>query len=274
MYKKLIALADQLDAKNLHNEASIIDTILREAYFRPTDSVGGTPVVFQDGQYEKIKDKEDYQPLPWEAREEELKRQLAKQPLDRLRDLFEGVKSFVLGGAELRKFTFAAGQEVVENDAQLKMITTLLEEGKIEEVIKTLASLPKSIGQFILNLIKDVAKTKMPSKTEASLSLKANPTEDQPLRVNVKTDGRGGITLANEGEPTQVYLMIAKMIPPGNQLLLDPNVKTPSAATNDNLKAYFDFNDTNSSTYELVKPAQMKWDGKQGVVESKGVINF
>lgn len=260
MYKKLIALADQLDAKNLHDEASIIDTILREAYFKATDSDGGVPVVFQDGQYEKIKDKESFEPLPWEAREEELKKQLAKQPLDKLKDLFEGIKKLILGGVELRKFTFAAGQEVTENDAQLKMITTLLEEGKTEEIINILTSLPKSIGQFILNLIKDVAKTKM--------------SINQPLRVSVKIDGRGGITLANEGEPTQVYLMVAKMIPPGNQLFLDPDIKTPSAITNNNLKAYFDFNDSNSLTYEIIKPAQMKWDGKQGVVESKGVINF
>ena len=95
MYKKLIALADQLDAKNLPAEAGIIDSILQEAYYRATDSAGGVPVVLQDGQYVKEKNKEDFQPLPWEEREEELKKQLAKQPLDKLKDLYEAIKKTV-----------------------------------------------------------------------------------------------------------------------------------------------------------------------------------
>ena len=269
MYKKLIALADQLDAKNLPAEAGIIDSILQEAYYRATDSAGGVPVVLQDGQYVKEKNKEDFQPLPWEEREEELKKQLAKQPLDKLKDLYEAIKKTVLGGVDSNKrFTFAAGQELMEYEPRLKLITTLLEEGKIEEVLKTLIRLPKNVGQFVLELIKNVATRK------ASLSKKADPTDNQPIRVDVVVNGLGGIVLAGEGEPSPVYLMVAKMIPPGNQLFPNPDIKTPSAATNDNLKAYFDFVDTKGLTYELVKPAQMKWDGKEGTVETKGLVNY
>ena len=178
MYKKLIALADQLDAKNLPAEAGIIDSILQEACYRATDSAGGVPVVLQDGQYVKEKNKEDFQPLPWEEREEELKKQLAKQPLDKLKDLYEAIKKTVLGGVDSNKrFTFAAGQELMEYEPQLKLITTLLEEGKIEEVLKTLIRLPKNVGQFVLELIKNVATRK------ASLSKKADPTDNQPIRV-------------------------------------------------------------------------------------------
>lgn len=271
MYKKLIALADQLDAKNLHTEASVIDTILQEAYYRATDSAGGVPVVFQDGGYVKEKTKEDFQPLPWEAREEELKKQLAKQPLDKLKDLYESIKTVILGGVDnSKKFTFAAGQELMEYEPELRLIGSLLEEGKIEEVFKTIIKLPKVVGRFISELIKEIAT----KKAKADLSVKANPTDDQPLRVNVVPNSFGEIVLASEGESSPVYLMVAKMIPPGNQLLIDPSIKTPSIAINDNLKAYFDFVDTNSSTYDLVKPAQMKWDGRQGTVETKGIIKF
>ena len=164
MYKKLIALADQLDAKNLHTEASIIDSILQEAYYRATDSAGGVPVVLQDGEYVKDKSKEEFEPLPWEAREEELKKQLEKQPLDKLKDLFEAIKKTVLGGKDSSsKFTFAAGQELMEHESQLELVTKLLEAPTpdIGKIVKIISTLPKGIAQYVIDLIKSIARKRV-----------------------------------------------------------------------------------------------------------------